>query len=154
LQSAIATVPFWRAVLLLTRARLAPVVHVGVQEDFPAHAERATAETESLRLPCFDDDVRMLRASIAVARGDYASASLLLSQIADRRPRESGASLPELFAARAQAQLHLDSEAKPRLARIEQWITQRGITNPRRFSRLFMPGLQASLRAAPGPRAA
>jgi hypothetical protein len=89
----------------------------------------------------------MLRASIAAARSQPSAAleqlAPMLRAIGDGR----GASLPALFAARAHGQLVAGDTGQRSSARAEARIKERGVLHPRRFARLFLPGLEDRLRS-------
>ncbi|HEX2676576.1 MAG TPA: hypothetical protein VHM19_08045, partial [Polyangiales bacterium] len=154
--TALASVPFWRSILVLMRARSALLVDAGAGGDakWLAHAARAVADVEKIGLPCFADDARMLRACLAVSRQQPSAAlaelePLVRSLLATSDSRH--ATLIALFAQRAYGQLVGGAEGQHHVSRAEAWIGQRGIVHARRFARLFLPGLEERARALVPP---
>jgi eukaryotic-like serine/threonine-protein kinase len=149
-----ATVPFFRSILLLLRARLALLLHSSPikTEDFLVSAEQAVAAVESLAMPCFEDDVRMVRACLAVMHAQPSAAFELLAPLLRAIGDGRSASLASLFAARAHGQLTGGEPGQRSIERAESRIVERGISHPRRFARLFLPGIEDRARASvPAP---
>jgi hypothetical protein len=137
----LSAIPVWRGLVLLLRARLAIVARAGTgaARDLLARASDAIDEAAALALPCLEDDVRLLRAGLAAARGQRAEALQALAGTL-----EHGAKLPlaALIAQRARGQLIGGEEGRRACARAEELLGQRGVVNARRFARLFVPGLE------------
>jgi hypothetical protein len=146
----LATVPVWRGLVLLLRARLMLIARgaSGGVRDLLARAASAIDDVEQLALPCFEDDVRLVRASIAAARAQRTEAlSAIAAVIADKQQT----SLAGLIAMRARGQLLGDGEGRRLTANAEELLAQRGVVNARRFARLFVPGIEELAAHRPTP---
>jgi hypothetical protein len=146
--SPLAAIPLPRAHRLLVRAKLALIARAsaGRASGMLRHAAAATEEAARLGVPCFEHDVWLLRASVAVGLGREPEALAALDHVA----LNSGApALHRLFAQRAKGQLVKGAEGQRLVAQAEADLTQRGIANPRRMARLFVPSLEELAAALP-----
>jgi hypothetical protein len=138
--------PLQRAEMLLLRARLAVLARAGgdAGKSLLGRAKLATDQAEEVGLPCFEQDVQLMRACIAVAEGQHDLAAGALDRALDPRRRLT---LASLFARRARAQLQKTPEGDALAAAADEAIAQRGIANPRRMARLFAPAIEEMLAA-------
>jgi hypothetical protein len=108
-------------------------------------AHEAVEEAAGLALPCLDDDVRLMRATVAASRGErpiaLAESEALLAAYAHARVPP----LTALVALRNKGFAQAGPEGAELVTRAETLMKQRRIENPRRFARLFAPGLEEAL---------
>ncbi len=148
LSEALGTVPFWRACVLMLLARLGLVISAGVSgQDAPRieQAAKYTRALEALDLPCFMDDVRLLTATVALARRQPAAAKAALEPMVRARVEAGTGSFLHVFAQRAHGQLIGGAEGKDQVARAEELLVRRGVVQPRRFARLILPAFEERL---------
>jgi tetratricopeptide (TPR) repeat protein len=147
----LAVTPLQRADVLLLRARLAVLSRAGgdAARGLLGQAAGAAAEAAQLAMPCFEHDVHLARACVATARGREVEALDALDLVIGAKQVPAVAML---FALRAKGQLLKGSEGKRLVATADAQLTERGIANPRRLARLFVPGLE-EMAAQLAPRA-
>lgn len=134
-------VPLWNGLVRLLRARLTLIARASTlgSRDLLAQAEAEVNAAEALAMPSLAEDVVLLRATLAAARGQRGEALALLDRVEPAGPR---ATLSLLIAERARGQLLGGDEGRERCARMEAVLLERGVVNARRFARLFVPGLE------------
>jgi tetratricopeptide (TPR) repeat protein len=142
--TALSQVRLWRGLGLLTRARLALLARAGstTLKGLREQAESAVADTDKLDLACLSDDVHLVRAAIFAAHGKREAAIAELDIVLAAYPDVRSPPLAALFALRAKGQALGGATGKDLIARADAMIHQRHIANPRRFARLFVPGLE------------
>jgi tetratricopeptide (TPR) repeat protein len=142
--SPLAASPFERASMLLLRARLSIVARAGTgaARELLTQASAAVDEAERLGMPCFASDVQLIRASIAAARCLWPDVMAALDAVLSQPHDPKDPPLPVLCALRAKGQLIGGSEGPRMVFRAEELLAQRGVVHPRRFARLFVPGLE------------
>jgi hypothetical protein len=140
----LAQVPVWRGLGTLLRARLALVARAGAgaNRTFVTRARASLEETEKLGVPCFNTDVHLLRAAVAVASGQTDEAIQALAAVLATPHDPSLPPLALLIARRARGQLVGGTEGYAQCMQADEMLAQRGVVNPRRFARLFVPGLE------------
>jgi len=145
--TALSRVQVWRGAGLLTRARLALLARAGstTQKDLREQAESALAETAALSLPCFTDDVHLVRATLLAIGGAREAVIAELDAVLAAYTEARTPPLTALFALRAKGQAIGGAAGRELVVRAETLLKQRRIENPRRFARLFVPGLEESL---------
>ena len=155
----LASVPVWRGLGTLLRARLALIARAapGADRTFLSRARAALEEVDAMAVPCFALDVGLLHAALSMAGGARESALAALERVLALPYDDAEPPLSALFALRARAQVAGGADGAAELAQAEALIARRGVTNPRRFARLFVPGLEelasrAHERAAGGVR--
>ncbi len=136
-----AAAPLQRVQVLLLRARLAIIARAGgdTGRAFLDRARSALKEASRIGLPCFRQDVLLTKASLAMARGNAADALEALEQVLTGSPEPT---LAVLVAQRAKGHILQSAEGRRLVELAEQQLGQRGILNPRRVARLFVPGLE------------
>jgi serine/threonine protein kinase len=136
--------PLQRAAVLLLRARLLIVALAapGSARTLIPQAALAVNDAAALAMPCFADDVELIRASIAMARGVPAEALAALETVLKRPHDPLNPPLRVLCAMRAKGQIRAGQDGARIVYRAEELLAQQGIVNPRRFARLFVPGLE------------
>jgi serine/threonine protein kinase len=142
--TALSQVRLWRGLGLLARARLALLARAGstTLKGLREEAESAVAEADKLDLACLADDVRLVRAAIHAAHGKREAAIVELDAVLAAYPDARTPPLAALFALRAKGHALGSATGKDLVARADALIRQRHIENPRRFARLFAPGLE------------
>jgi len=146
-KTALFQVRMWRGLGLLLRARLALLARAGgtTQKDLRDQAERSLNEAAALGLACFSDDIHLVRSALLAVGGTreaiLAELDAVLGSYADARTPPISA----LFALRAKGQAIGGASGRDLVLRAEALLKQRRIENPRRFARLFMPGLEEAL---------
>jgi hypothetical protein len=140
----LANVPVWRGLGTLLRARLALIARAGAgaNRTFVARARASLEETEKLGMPCFFADVHLLRAAVAIASGQIDEALQALAVVLAMPHDPALPPLAWLVAKRARGQLVGGTEGYAQVLQADEMLAQRGVVNPRRFARLFVPGLE------------
>jgi hypothetical protein len=141
---ALAWVPVWRSLILLLRARLALIARAaaGAPRDLLRSAAINLGKATRLASPCMADDVQLVRAGIAAAEGKRGESVEALSVVLESHAGRSDLPLTALFAMRAKGQLTGGVEGRSMVERAEDLLLKRGVVNPRRFARLFVPGVE------------
>ena len=150
----LAAAAVWRGMALLLRSRLALVARAGAgaNRGFLAQAAQALNETEALALPCFGVDALLLRATIAVAAARRDEALETLSTALAQPHDPALPPLALLCARRAHGQLLGGATGDAIVAAADDMLAQRGVVNPRRFARLFLPGVEEIAMRGVDPR--
>jgi tetratricopeptide (TPR) repeat protein len=151
LTSALGAVALWRGLALLWRARLALIARAsggGTRTMLDAAAEALEAAA-IMGLPCLVHDVRLVRASLLAAQGKPQAACEPLREIVAEThdPREPP--LHVAFANRALGQLQGGPQGTALVEAMDAKLRARGIVQPRRYARLFAPGIE-ELSRRPG----
>jgi len=145
---ALNVVPVWLGLTTLAQARLALLARAS--RDAPPGllelAEAATERVAALELPCFHDDVALMRATAAAVRQQNDRAIELLEQVICAHRREPTEPLTSIFARRARGQLQADAEGVLAEREADAELGKREIKEPRRFARLFAPTLEEAAR--------
>ena len=147
LGAAIGAVPVWRGLALLWRARLALIARAGgggSRTMLDAAAESLEA-VSALSLPCLKQDVRLVRASLLAAQGKPHAAVEALREVLAEPHDARDTPLHVLFAQRALAQLQGPPGA-PAVEAVDAKLNARGVVQPRRYARLFAPGIEELTR--------
>ena len=142
----LAAVPVWRGLGTLLRGRLALVARAGAgaaaNRTFVSRARASLEESEKLALPCFAADVELLRAAVEIASGNPDAALRALAAVIALPHDPALPPLALLVARRARGQLVGGSEGQQLTAQADELLAKRGVVNPRRFARLFLPGFE------------
>jgi hypothetical protein len=140
----LAVAPLERAAVLLLRARLLVISLAGSRttRGLMAQAARAVDDAAALEMHCFRDDVQLMRATIALARCAPLEALAALENVLAQAYDPHDPPLSVLCAMRAKGQLCGTSEGPRLVFRADELLAQRGVVNPRRFARLFVPGFE------------
>jgi hypothetical protein len=146
-ETALAGTRVWRQLVLMLRARLALLARAAPTPGRTPlqQAERALEEASKLGAPCFAEDMLLLQASVAAGRRDREGALRALSALPATPAERRDPSLPALFIQRARGQLLGGAEGETLAQRANEALAKRGVVNPRRFARLFAPGLEELL---------
>jgi eukaryotic-like serine/threonine-protein kinase len=145
--TALSHVRMWRGLGFLLRARLALLARAGntTQKDLREQAEKSIAEVAGLGLACFADDVHLVRAALLAVGGTREAILVELDAVLSAYSDARTPPLAALFALRAKGQAIGGPSGRELTVRAEALLKQRKIENPRRFARLFMPGLEEAL---------
>jgi hypothetical protein len=143
-RSTLAAVPSLRGDALLSRARVALVASPGTgsQKELLQRVEEDARAAATLRLACLEPHIRLIRAGLAVRRGDADTAlAMLETLLADHGDQ------PDLVFTMAAAEhrkgwLEGTAEGRARMAKSEATLREHGIENPGAFMRLFAPGFE------------
>ncbi len=140
-ESAENSIPLWRGLMLLCRARL--LVLSRASRDTPRsvldEAGKVLDLVAALELPCLQDQLTLARAAVASAAGDAQIAIKGLEQVLATHSNGRTPPLTAVLALRAKGQLVGGAEGESMEARADQLLRKRQIANPRRFARLMVP---------------
>jgi hypothetical protein len=145
--TALSQVRMWRGLGLLLRARLALLARAGntTQSTLREQAETSLAEVAAIGLSCFNDDIHLVRAALLAVGGTREAILVELDAVLGAYTDARTPPLGALFALRAKGQAIGGTSGRELITRAEALLKQRKIENPRRFARLFMPGLEEAL---------
>jgi tetratricopeptide (TPR) repeat protein len=148
LNSALGTVPVWRGLTLLWRARLALIARAGGggSRTMLDSASEALEAVAALALPCLAQDVRLMRASVLAAQGKAQLAVEPLRKAVAEPHDARDAPLHVLFAERALGQLQGGPQGLAAAEAADAKLNARGVVQPRRYARLFVPGIEELTR--------
>jgi hypothetical protein len=148
LGSALGVVPVWRGLALLWRTRVALIARAaaGGTRTMLDAAGDALAEASALSLPCLVQEVRLARASLAAAQGKPQAAAEALREVLAEPHDARDAPLHVLFASRALGQLQGGAQGAAVVEAAEAKLKARNIVQPRRYARLFVPGIDELTR--------
>jgi hypothetical protein len=144
LSTALSHTRLWRGLGLLARARLAMLARAGstTRKGLREQAEAAIAEVTVLAVPCLADDLHLAHAALHAAHGRREAALTELDAVLAAYPDARMPPLSVLIAMRAKGQAMGGAAGKEIALRAEGQLKQRHVENPRRYARLFVPGLE------------
>jgi len=130
------------------RVRLALVARAatGASRSMLEAAAEALKLLEAVPLPCMAQELRLTRASMFAAQGKAQPAVDVLREVNTDSRDEREPALSYLFANRALDQLLGSPNGPATIADIEAKLRARGIVQPRRYARMYVPGIEEMTR--------
>jgi hypothetical protein len=143
-RSTLAAVPLLRGDALLSRARVALVASPGAasQQELFQRVEEDARAAATLRLSCLEPHIRLVRAGLAMRRGDGDTALAMLETVLADRGDQPDQVFTMAAAEHRKGWLEGTADGRARMAKSEATLREHGVENPGAFMRLFAPGFE------------